>query len=34
VVQLCKIACGWLAGRLSESLDALPDARAWKGYGI
>lgn len=34
VVRLCEIVCGGLAGRLSESLEALPDARAWKGYGI
>ena len=34
VVQLCEIVCGGLAGRLSERLDALPDARAFKGYGI
>ena len=28
------VVCGGLAGRLSERLDALPNARAFRGYGI
>lgn len=34
IVQLCAIVCGGLAGRLSDTLDALPDNELWKGSGI
>jgi ArsR family transcriptional regulator len=34
VVKLCETVCGGLSGRLAEDLEALPDARDWKGYGI
>ena len=34
VVQLCEVVCGGLADRLAEDLDALPDARLWRGMNI
>lgn len=34
VIKLCAVVCGGLADRLSEDLDALPDAAAWRGAGI
>ena len=34
VVQLCQLACGGLTGRLSQELEALPEDRDWRGYGI
>lgn len=33
IIQLCEIVCGGIAGRLSETLEALPDARAFKRSG-
>jgi ArsR family transcriptional regulator len=34
VVKLCQVACGGLSGRLSQELEALPEASDWRGYGI
>ena len=34
VIKLCAVVCGGLAERLSEDLEALPDAAAWRGAGI
>jgi len=34
LVKLCEIVCDGLAGHLGDGLDALPDASAWRGYGI
>ncbi len=34
VMQLFGLVCGGLSERLSEDLDALPDARGWRGAGI
>lgn len=34
VGRLCAIVCGGLEGRLTDELEALPDARMWKGEGI
>ena len=34
IVRLCGIVCDGIVGQLSETLDAFPDARAWKGAGI
>ena len=34
IVQLCEIVCGGIAGRLSETLKAFPDARKLKASGI
>ncbi len=33
IIQLCEIVCGGIAGRLGETLEALPDARAFKRSG-
>lgn len=34
IVQLCELVCGGIAGRLSETLEAFPDARELTGSGI
>ena len=34
VVQLCEVVCGGLLDRLSDELEALPDAKIWKGMEI
>jgi DNA-binding transcriptional ArsR family regulator len=34
LVKLCEIVCDGLTGRLADELEALPEARAWRGYGI
>lgn len=34
IVELCGIVCGGLAEQLSDELDALPDGRAFRGWGI
>ena len=34
VVQLCEVVCGGLADKLSDDLDALPAADAWRGMNI
>ena len=34
VVQLCEIVCGGIMDRLSETLDAFPDADDFSGSGI
>jgi ArsR family transcriptional regulator len=34
VVKLCQLVCGGLSGRLADELEALPEARDWRGYGI
>lgn len=34
LAKLCELVCAGLTGRLSGELGALPDARAWRGYGI
>lgn len=34
IAQLCEIVCGGLEGMLTGDLEALPDARLWKGEGI
>jgi ArsR family transcriptional regulator len=34
VVQLCEVVCGSLLDRLSDEIEALPDAKVWKGMGI
>jgi len=34
LVKLCELVCDGLSGRLSDELEALPEARAWRGYGI
>ncbi len=34
VTRLFRLVCDGLSERLSESLDALPDARGWRGAGI
>jgi len=34
LTKLFGLVCGRLAERLSEDLEALPDAEAWKGAGI
>ncbi|MFQ5699651.1 MAG: ArsR/SmtB family transcription factor [Myxococcota bacterium] len=31
VIRLCEVVCGGLVERLAEDLEALPDARAWRG---
>jgi DNA-binding transcriptional ArsR family regulator len=31
IVELCEIVCGGIAGRLSETLEAFPEARRFKG---
>lgn len=34
VFQLCEVVCDGLADRLAGDLEALPDARLWKGMNI
>ena len=34
VMKLFDLVCNGLSERLSEELDALPDARGWRGAGI
>ncbi len=34
VVELCEVVCGGLIDQLTETLEALPDERAWRGMNI
>ncbi len=34
VVELCEVVCGGLAEQLADNLEALPDARIWRGMNI
>ena len=34
VVELCEVVCGGLIEQLTETLEAMPDERAWRGMNI
>ena len=34
LVELCELVCSGIADRLSDALDALPEAEEWRGTGI